>query len=637
MRSWWRVCRAGPRWETQGHCQVGISQSSESMSMGPPPGRSATPALSFHRPPHRVPMPADRCSVPMPVSPDLPVTGPTGQNASGSAPRVKPARAASDIGDPDGPASTSTGPDAARAAAWVFALLVVVGLGYIQLRVPGSRWFAGDDWLLLTDGTRLSFSTLTADINGHWVLIPRAVFTALWWLVGLDDFWPYKLVAVFGHGAVVVLLRAVMRRAGVRPWTATLVASTFLVLGAGGENIVYPLQVALTGALACGLAHLLLADQVVASPRRDVAGLAVGATGLMFSGLALPMTLAVGVVVLLRRGWRAAMFHTLPIAVGYLAWASSVDANRITAAPPSLATVLSFVTEGQQALLTALGGGHAILALLFGMVLLGAGALALLPVLRLADGRVSGLVDLVRIHAVPLALWCAALFFNALLARNIYYLGPSAVWAIRYVYIGAALGLPMLAVAGDALARRVPSAGVAFIVLALLPVPSNVHLLQNMSFSPFDPVDDARVVRLAVRVPFAHDVDPAVRPIPDKAHLGVTIGYLLGAAGQGRLDPGTSPLTPADIGEMRVRLGFAGGPVAKVPPHCRPLVLPTTLRPEVGNRFVIGGPVVVVSHEAGGEPGRKVLRGDFALELVKVQLPGMELEVSGTGPLCELR
>ncbi|MEO6628701.1 MAG: hypothetical protein ABIP03_09045 [Aquihabitans sp.] len=572
----------------------------------------------------------------MPVSPDLPVTGPTGQDSSGLAPRVKPGRAASDSGEPVGPASASTGPGAARAAAWVFALVVVMGLGYIQLWVPGSGWFAGDDWLLLTDGTRLSFNTLTADINGHWVLVPRAMFSALWWLVGLEHYWPYKLVAVLGHGAVVVLLRAVMRRAGVRPWTATLLASTFLVLGAGGENILYPLQVALTGALACGLAHLLLADQVVPTRRRDVAGLAVGATGLMFSGLALPMTLAVGVVVLARRGWRAAMFHSVPIAVGYIAWASSVDANRITAAPPSPTTVLSFVTEGQKALLTALAGGHAILALLFGMVLLGAGALALLPVLRLPDGRSSARLDLVRIHAVPIALWCAALFFNALLARNIYYLGPSAVWAIRYVYIGAALGLPILAVAGDALARRVPRAGVAFIVLALLPVPSNVHLLQSLRFAPFNPVDDARVVRLAVRVPFAHDVDPAVRPIPDKAHPGVTIGYLLGTAEQGRLDPGTSLLTQADIGEMRVRLGFAGEPVAKVPVPCRALALPATLRPDVGDRFVISGPVVVVSHEAGGESGRKVLRGDFARESVKAQLPGMELKVSGTGPLCEL-
>src|SRR5690606_22169355 len=120
--------------------------------------------------------------------------------------------------------------------------------------------------------------------------------TALWQVGGLDHFWLYKLLAIVSHGSVVVLLRAVMRRAGISPWTATVAAAGFLVFGAGGENILFPLQFALTGALACGLAHLLLVTRTDPTWRTDAAGLAIGTSGLMFSGLALPLTFAVGVV-----------------------------------------------------------------------------------------------------------------------------------------------------------------------------------------------------------------------------------------------------------------------------------------------------------------------------------------------------
>src|SRR5690606_33692286 len=49
-------------------------------------------------------------------------------------------------------------------------------------------------------------------------------------------------------------------------------------------------------------------------------GLGVGLIGLTSSGVGVVMVAAVGLAVLLRRGWKLALFHTAPLAVVYAAW-----------------------------------------------------------------------------------------------------------------------------------------------------------------------------------------------------------------------------------------------------------------------------------------------------------------------------
>ena len=50
-----------------------------------------------------------------------------------------------------------------------------------------------------------------------------------------------------------------MRRVGVRPWTATVVACVLVFFGSGYQNIVLPFQMTLVGSLVFGLVQLLLA------------------------------------------------------------------------------------------------------------------------------------------------------------------------------------------------------------------------------------------------------------------------------------------------------------------------------------------------------------------------------------------
>ena len=71
-----------------------------------------------------------------------------------------------------------------------------------------------------------------------------------------------------------------MRRAGVRPWIATLTAAVFVFFGAGAENILIAFQITFVGSFVFGLAQLLLADHDGPINRRDWLGLARRARGL---------------------------------------------------------------------------------------------------------------------------------------------------------------------------------------------------------------------------------------------------------------------------------------------------------------------------------------------------------------------
>ena len=82
------------------------------------------------------------------------------------------------------------------------------------------------------------------------------MYRVLFNLFGLRSYVPYQCVVVVAHLTTAILLRVVMRRAGVRPWTATIVASVFVLFGPGEENIVWAFQIGFVGAVMFGLMQL---------------------------------------------------------------------------------------------------------------------------------------------------------------------------------------------------------------------------------------------------------------------------------------------------------------------------------------------------------------------------------------------
>ena len=206
-----------------------------------------------------------------------------------------------------------------RAALFTFAAYVAVALPLILLWLGSYHWFRRDDWFFIA-GRDASLHDLFAPASGHWNTLPLLVYRALWSVFGLHSYVPYQALSVTAHLTAAVLLRIVMRRAGVRPWIATSAAAMFVLFGPGEANITWAFQIGYVGSLCFGLVHLILADHDQGIDRRDWLGLGAGVLALMCSAIGTTMAVIVGVATLLRRGWRQAAFHTVPLGAIYLVY-----------------------------------------------------------------------------------------------------------------------------------------------------------------------------------------------------------------------------------------------------------------------------------------------------------------------------
>jgi hypothetical protein len=226
-------------------------------------------------------------------------------------------------------------------AAWLFVVVIVVALPLIMYQGRG-QWFFLDEFdFLATRG--VGFRDLLRPHNEHWSTLPILVYRALWHLVGLRHYWPYQLCVVLEHLAAAVLLRAVMRRAGVNPWIATAAASLFAILGSGRQDIVWAFQMGFTGSIMFGLGYLLLTDHDGPLDWRDWAGIASGLAALMCSGVGVSMVAAVGIATAIGRGWRVACVHLGVLGTVFLAWWAGFARSAYGSGSTSVGQVFRFV------------------------------------------------------------------------------------------------------------------------------------------------------------------------------------------------------------------------------------------------------------------------------------------------------
>jgi hypothetical protein len=470
----------------------------------------------------------------------------------------------------------TSGRDGARAALVAFVLFA---LAMVPLLVHwGDKWwFWADDWDFLATRTGGNLGDLFRAHYQHWVTLPVLAYRLLWVLFGIRTYVPYQLLVVALHLTAAGLLRAVMRRAGVRPWMATLVAGVFVLFGAGAENIVVAFQITFVGALVFGLAQLLLADHDGPVGARDALALLAGLAGLMCSGVAIGMVLIVGLAMLVRRGWRVALLQTVPLAVAYAVWAlvSPEGQGASGYRSQTLLQVVKFVGFG---IGSAFGRLAQVPFLGFVLVaLLGAGLVIAI--------RAGGLRAVRGPLAIPLALLAGAFLFllvtglvrsgQAAALAGTRGTGPERARQSRYVYLVAALALPALAIAADALARRRRALTIPIVVLLLLGVPGNVDDLRTYAnLSSIDRAQFRREVLAAPRVPLAARLPRTLKPAPTASFYGLTLGWLVDSLPSGRIpSPGT--LTPTQQSTLELRLALQR---ALVPTHDRCRTLSATER-----------------------------------------------------------
>jgi hypothetical protein len=491
-----------------------------------------------------------------------------------------------------------------RPAVVVFAVVEVSAFG-IYAWFGRRQWFFFDEWEFLA-GRGLDPDSLLRPHVVHWTAVPVVIYRFLWSVFGLTTYRPYQWLAIAVHLLVAVLLRAVMRRAGVGPWIATIVATAFVLFGQGDNNVLWAFQIAFTLPIVFGLAHLLLADHDGGFDRRDWLGLLAGLAAIMSSGVGPPMVIAVGLAVLLRRGWAAALAHVVPLGAIYAAWWFAYGRDGPDAlGHASAGETIRFTVSAYRAMFESLGWLAPI-----GWAL----AVALVAGLGLA-WRHPGRAEVRAAASMPAGLLLASVAFLLVTGRG---RGAGAVAAFeqssRYLYVVAALVAPALAVAIAALYHRWPAVGWVVLALLVLAIPHGVAVISGYP-TPANPdaprsqaVDDIflgrdlePVVRTLPFVPEAEHAPRDLRPFPTFAP-DVTLDWLDDAARDGKI----APLPSADqaaLAQARFIVSIVqrddDGPTAT----CTKVTAPTPRHLSTGDTMSIqGGALRVAPPPSAGFP-----------------------------------
>ena len=311
-------------------------------------------------------------------------------------------------------------PPIALAAA---ALAVLVWLGR-------DMTFYHDEWALILKRD-LSLDGILAPHNEHLSATLVILYRVLLGTVGMGSYWPYLGVTFALHLAVGGLVYVIVRRETAESssvWALGAMA-VMLVLGSGGDDILWAFQSATVVAVAAGTAAIVVA------PRRPGLAAALLTVAMATSGASLAFLVGTGVRLLLTRP-RALPWLLVPTGL-YLAWYVAYGASGVTALrSPSLDGVPAYAAAG----LAASAAG----ALGTMSVIVGGAACAVL---------VAGLLLWARpIPSIVLALLVAGVAFFLIAGTVRAELGPEQATAPRYVYVVA----PAFLVAGAILLSRLP-------------------------------------------------------------------------------------------------------------------------------------------------------------------------------------
>jgi hypothetical protein len=503
----------------------------------------------------------------------------------------------------------------ARGALVVFGVLAVASVP-LYLAFARDAWFFLDEWDFLSDRTAGNVGDLLRPHVNHWTTLPIVAWRVLWTIFGLRTYVPYVLLSVLVHVAVAALARAVMRRAGVDPWIATAVAGVVLVFGAGAQNVLYAFQITFTGALAFGLGHLLLADHDGAIDRRDSLGVLLGALGLMCSGVAVTMVAVVGLAALIRRGWRVAAFHVVPLAVLFLAWWAKY-ARSESDLTGDLGSTLGFTRRGLTIAFGSLGQVVGVGVLIAVVLVLGLWMLRPEWPARRAQLAAS----------LALAAGAVLFFVTTGLGRASAQKLIDDPGASRYQYVAVVLVAPVLAVAIDALFRRAVMIGVVAVVLLLIGVPGNLSAASDFGEANTRITDQTRnMMRSIAQLSAAERAPASLLPDPINAPW-VTLGWIRAGVRSGRI-PERRTVDADLVASNRLRLSLMQVSTSRGD-SCPALTRPADRRLDRGDRLRIGNGAVSVRALTRSRPtGFPVAYGNVLLgagpddhELVAVSGP----------------
>lgn len=275
-------------------------------------------------------------------------------------------------------------------------------------------------FLLLRD---LSINGIFSPHNEHLSATLVILYRVLVGTVGTVSYWPYLGVTFALHIIVAWIVYFVVRREASPAWALGAMA-VVLMLGSGGDDILWAFQSGTIGAVAAGMAA------VVVAPRRPAVAAILLTIAMLTSGGWLAFLVGTAIHLMLTRP-RGLVWLALPVAL-YLVWYVLFATSAIS---PGLHGLVEYVLTGLYASAAGALGSTALVV----------GEVALLA-LVLALGRAWS------VPPVVLALLVSGIAFFVIAGLVRAQLGAEQATAPRYVYVVA----PMLIVAGAVLLARVP-------------------------------------------------------------------------------------------------------------------------------------------------------------------------------------
>lgn len=463
----------------------------------------------------------------------------------------------------------------------------IAGLALLLVALPtllvwgDGQWFFLDEWSFLANRKLPSLEGFLGDHNGHWVTLPLIAYRVNFELFGLHTYLPYQLLVVLSHLTVAGLGHVIMRRMGVRAWLATAIMIGFVFYGAGYGNILFGFQITLNGSVIAGLVQMLCADHDGPWATRDRIGVGVALLGLMTSAVFPAVAIGVGVFVLLRRkDWRIAARHTVIPAVVFVLWYLVYGSS--SGSEPSLWPMAQFVF-------------HAIMGSFEGLAQGMAGGIAL--ALVAAVGMLTAWQhrrdnERIRQVAYPAGLAAAALAFTALTAFS--RSGIAAELGVdvadvaksgRYIYVVAALLVPITALGAQRLAQWWRPLALIPVVLVALALPDATRELRERS--PFANGNPDQIATLA-HSDLIDQVPDGFMPL---AIQDVRAGWLARAAAAGDIPDPSDDVTPTMQLNADAALALVSEPTTDL--TCETAEGPIEARVPAGTRILVESPALM--------------------------------------------
>jgi hypothetical protein len=388
-------------------------------------------------------------------------------------------------------------------ALWAFRAVLAVSIVVLYF-VGRNQWFIRDDWAFIFTRERIHQNTGLADMlfiaqDGHWMTIPIVIYRIIHAIFGTESYWPYLIPTMACHFGIVVLVRKLCVRVGVTQWTATILAGTLAMFGAGWENIVFAIQLVYNLSLLAFLVHLILIDHDGPPDRRDAFGLVAGLVAVASSGFGPFFIVATLLFTVLRRRWKAAAIATIPTALASAWWWLFWGQDPAGGSSRSLTQVPPYVNRG----LTAVFQGLTTTDSLVGISLI-----ATLAVLLWRRRDVAA-------HDLMFSLAVTAILIYVGLGIERAGLGIETAASSRYVYVAAVLLIPAFGVAVDQLARIASPALWAGRLLLLGATAMNISALRtNGDDWAKRATAERNVLELVAASPALSTVEGGVAPLP---------------------------------------------------------------------------------------------------------------------------